>query len=109
MGRRKMRRCASCGEPMPPTCLQLCESCQALGLGVHLNLQCRNPLEVLEVAKEREGMGFNPILDMGLENIAALAKCYRSPYNTYGKLRAYVEQTKHLPPQSFERSRNEII
>lgn len=109
MGRCKLRQCASCGKMLPPTCVQLCESCQALGMGRRINLQCRDPLEVLELAKERENMGIAPLYDMGMEKIAALAKCYKSPYNTYGKLRAYVESTKRLPPQSFERSRDEIF
>ncbi len=109
MRRRKLRRCASCGKVLPSTCVQLCESCQALGMGRHLNLQCRDPMEVLEVAKEREAMGLNPMNNMSMEDIAALAKCYKTPYNTYGKLRAYVESTKKLPPQSFERSEDEIL
>ena len=78
-------------------------------MGRHLNVQCRNPLEVLEVAREREAMGIIPLYDMSMEDVAALAKCFKTPYNTYGKLRAYVEQTKTLPPQQFERSRDEIF
>ena len=109
MGRKRMRQCRSCGKKLPPTCLRLCESCQALGLGLHLKGEHRNLWELLDVAKAREAMGVLPIFDMGLEDIAALAKCYKSPYNTYGKLRSYVEQTKKLPPQSFEKSRDEIF
>ena len=109
MRRRKLRRCATCGTLLLPTCLQLCESCQALGMGVHLNLQNRDCLEILGVAKAKEAMGANPIHALGLEGVAALARCYKFPYNTYGKLRAYVEQTGHLPPQSFERSKDELL
>lgn len=54
-------------------------------------------------------MGLNPMNNMSMEDIAALAKCYKTPYNTYGKLRAYVESAKKLPPQSFERSEDEIL
>ena len=109
MGRRRMRVCRSCGKGLPPTCLWLCESCQALGAGTWLRAKNRDCLEILEVAKEREALGVFPIYDMGLEEVAALAKCYRPPYNTYGKLRAYVEQMRRLPPVEFERSKDEIF
>ena len=104
----KVRICKNCGKKMSPTCLWLCERCQALGMGAGVK-QYRNQWEVLEVAKEHERMGILPIDNMKLEDIAALARCYQSPYNTYGKLRSYVESTKKLPPCQFERSKNENV
>lgn len=94
---------------MPSTCIWICDSCQALGLGVRVKKQYRDQWEVFEVAKELEANGCIPIYDMKLEDIAALAKCYYAPYNTYGKLRSYVESTRRLPPVQYERSRIEEI
>ena len=94
---------------MPATCIWLCESCQALGLGARNHKRHLDQWEVLEIAKEREEQEIIPIYGMKLEEIAALAKCYTAPYNTYGKIRSYVESTKKLPPRQFERRKHEEI
>lgn len=105
----RVRVCKSCGKKMPSTCLWLCESCQALGLGDKMRDTGRDHWDVLEVAKEQEAMGIIPIFDMKMEDIVALARCYKPPYNTYGKLRGYVDSTKRLPPEEYERSKDEDV
>lgn len=59
--------------------------------------------ELLEVARERENMRMPILEEMGLSEIAALARMYRSPYCTYGRFRAYVESTGRLPPEEARR------
>ncbi len=39
--------------------------------------------------------------------MARLALCYDVPYNSYGKLRAYIEEFDQLPPDRFLRSHRE--
>lgn len=109
MPKGRTRRCAFCGEKMLPTRIVLCETCQQLGFGARMRPNGLDPVEMLQVAKERQKEGYSPIMDMGLSDISALAKCYKSPYNTYGRLRGYVEATHKLPPTEFERSRDEAI
>ena len=105
----RVRVCKSCGKKMPSTCLWLCESCQALGLCARVEKKYGDQWDVLAVAKEKEALGIIPTFDMKMEDIVALAKCYKPPYNTYGKLRGYVDSTKRLPPEEYERSKDEDV
>lgn len=100
---RRWRRCRACGEKLPPTCLRLCEPCQLLGRGRELCSRDAATETVLYVAKAREAAGLHPLYSMSLSEIAALARCYHPPYNTYGKLRGYVTATGKLPPTDYER------
>lgn len=102
MRRRKVRRCRSCGAILNGTRLLICESCQAAGMGREIRATT-DAWELLEVAKQREKMCLPILEEMGLSEIAALARMYRSPYCTYGRFRAYVESTGRLPPEEARR------
>lgn len=102
MRRRKVRRCRSCGAILNGTRLLICESCQAAGMGREIRAEI-DAEELLEVAIQREKMELAILEEMGLGEIAALARMYRSPYCTYGKFRGYVESTGRLPPEEARR------
>lgn len=36
-----------------------------------------------------------------IETAAAVARCYRAPYNTYGKVKAYIREWGRLPPEEY--------
>ena len=36
-----------------------------------------------------------------LETVEAVARCYRAPYNTYGKVKAYIREWGRLPPEEY--------
>lgn len=36
-----------------------------------------------------------------LEDVAAVARCYRAPYHTYGKVKAYLDEFGKLPPAGY--------
>ena len=44
-----------------------------------------------------------------MEQVAALAKEYDSPYNTYGKLKAYIDRNDSLPPEKFRRGNRKRV
>ena len=102
MRRRKVRRCRSCGAILNGTRLLICESCQAAGMGREIRAEI-DAEELLEVAMQREKMELAILEEMGLGEIAALARLYRAPYSTYGRFRAYVESTGRLPPEEARR------
>ncbi len=109
MPKGRTRRCHCCGEKMPHTCVWLCEACQERGMGRRMMPNGLDLFDILQVAKALETAGSSPIMGMSLDDVAALARCYKAPYNTYGKLKAYVEAVKRLPPREFERSKNEEV
>ena len=80
----------------------LCGNCQAAGFGRNLKSGAMDGQELLAVARVREGKT-PPLYGMGLDEISALARLFRDPYNTYGKLRGYVEMTGRMPGVEFER------
>ena len=83
--------------------LWLCKDCQALGRGAQMpgvKVEC---WEILAVAKELQAQGVYPLEGMKMEDVACLALCYKRPYETYGKLKGYVQGTGKLPPEEFER------
>ena len=45
----------------------------------------------------------NPFVmrSLEIETIAAVARCYRAPYNTYGKVKAYIQAWGRLPPAEY--------
>lgn len=100
--KRRIRRCRSCGAILAGTRILLCESCQAAGMGREIRATT-DAAELLEVARERENMRMPILEEMGLSEIAALARLYRAPYCTYGKFRGYVESTGRLPPEEARR------
>ena len=102
MRRRRVRRCRSCGAILNGTRLMICESCQAAGMGREIRAEI-DAEELLEVAIQREKMELAILEEMGLGEIAALARLYRAPYCTYGRFRAYVESTGRLPPEEARR------
>lgn len=109
MPKGKTRRCSCCKKKMPSTRISLCETCQKLGMGLRMRSVAVPATEILAVAKERQSLGMNPIGEMNMNDVAALAKCFRSPYHTYGRLRGFINATGKLPPEEFERSKDEII
>ena len=36
-----------------------------------------------------------------LEDVAAVARCYRAPYHTYGRIKAHLDEFGKLPPAAF--------
>lgn len=44
-----------------------------------------------------------------MEQVAALAKEYDSPYNSYGKLKAYIDRHDSLPPEEFRRGNRKRV
>lgn len=36
-----------------------------------------------------------------LEDVAAVARCYRAPYHTYGRVKAHLDEFGKLPPAAF--------
>lgn len=100
--KRRIRRCRSCGAILAGTRILLCESCQAAGMGREIRATT-DAGELLEVAKQREKMCLPILEEMGLSEVAALARMYRAPYCTYGRFRAYVENTGRLPPEEARR------
>lgn len=100
--KRRIRRCRSCGAILAGTRILLCESCQAAGMGRDIRAETDAEM-LLEVAKRREQMRVPILEEMGLSEIAALARLYRTPYCTYGKFRGYVESTGRLPPEEARR------
>lgn len=97
----KKRRCKSCGMPMPGNRLWLCEDCQAAGMGITIRRRGDNcGRELLEVARARE---HDPLEGMTPEEIACLSYMFRAPYNSYGRLRAYVYAMGELPGRQWEK------
>lgn len=95
--KEQVRHCRCCGETMSPVRLWICENCQALGKTV-VPLRKINAQELEAVARARQEAGGNPLEDMSLAEIAALAWTYRREgYGSYGKLRGYVFMTGRLP------------
>lgn len=101
MARRKkdeVRKCRCCGSELRPCCLWVCEECQALGRGRQIRAEGIDARELLLVARKRETLMIDPLKDMDAGEISALAWLFRkSGYGSYGKLRAYVHATGHLP------------
>lgn len=46
------------------------------------------------------------LLELDLETLAAVAMCYEPPYQSYGKIRAYIEEHGKLPPAQFRKPRH---
>lgn len=46
------------------------------------------------------------LLELDLETMAAVAACYNPPYQSYGKIRAYIEEYGHLPPAEYRKPRH---
>lgn len=90
---------------MRPSDLGLCESCRRIGRRARRDACESFGAEVLEVVRHREKFSTKPLEGLGLEEISALARMFKPPYATYGRLRGYVEETGHLPPEEFERRR----
>lgn len=96
---RKGRKCHCCGSALKPSCLWLCEECQALGRGRTLQKGSFDARELLQIAREREKQGIAPLKDMDMAEKSALAWLFRnSGYGSYGKLRAFVDEMGKLPP-----------
>lgn len=94
---KKIRTCKCCGARMGPNRLWLCESCREAGMTVKPPERI-NTQELDAVARARQEAGENPLEDMSLAEIAALAWDYRKEgYGSYGKLRGYVRMTGRLP------------
>ena len=103
MGRKKKERyCKCCGDRLPQEHIWLCESCQAAGFGLKMRRDGTDGRELLAVARARDGK-IPPFADMGMEEIAAIAKLFKAPYNSYGKLKGYVTATLRMPPVEYER------
>lgn len=100
---RRVRTCRWCGRRMGVDRLWLCKDCQALGRGAQMPSVMVEPREVLAVAKSLEAQGIYPLEGFKMEDVACLARCYKPPYESYGKLKGYVEGTGRLPPEMFER------
>lgn len=45
------------------------------------------------------------LLQLDLETLAAVAACYEPPYQSYGRIRAYIEEYGHLPPEKYRKPR----
>lgn len=101
MKKRKIRYCKCCGGEMGQDRLWLCDACIAVGAGRKITNVQNNGRDLLEVARERKHA---PLEEMGPEEIECLSHEFLAPYNTYGKLRAYVQATGKLPPKYMERS-----
>lgn len=99
-GRKRIeRRCRCCRGALRPEQLWICDECQALGRGRTFQADCIDAEELLRVARAREKAGADPLREMGMEEISALAWRFRKTgYGSYGKLRAYVHNTGKLPP-----------
>lgn len=102
MAKKNERFCECCREPLAAERIRLCESCQAAGLGQNIKTRAVDGRELLAVARAREGK-IPPLHGMGLDGIAAIARLFRAPYNTYGKLRGFVAMTGRMPGVEFER------
>ncbi len=74
-----------------------------MGRGAELNVGEAIGADVLEVVRYREQFSTKPLEGLGLEEVAALARMFKPPYSTYGRLRGYVQETGKLPPREFER------
>ena len=100
--RRKIRRCRTCGAILSETRIALCESCQAAGMGREIRSSI-DAEELLTVARARELFGIRILDEMSLDEIAALARMWRAPYNTYGRFRGYVDTMGRLPPEDYRK------
>ena len=101
--KKTARKCKVCGGALEETNLWLCESCQAAGMGERIKRPEIDTMELLTVARRREGMGLPPLEGMKMEEINALARCWSPPYSTYGRFRGYVWHTGRLPPEEARR------
>ena len=100
--RRKIRRCRTCGAILSETRIALCETCQAAGMGREIRSSI-DAEELLTVARARELFGIRILDEMSLDEIAALARMWRAPYNTYGRFRGYVDTMGRLPPEDYRK------
>ena len=100
--RRKIRRCRTCGAILSETRIALCESCQAAGMGREIRSSI-DAEELLTVARARELFGIRILDEMSLDEIAALARMWSAPYNTYGRFRGYVDTMGRLPPEDYRK------
>lgn len=46
------------------------------------------------------------IRHLDVETLAAVAVCYEAPYNTYGKLKGYLDTCGRLPPEQYRKPRH---
>lgn len=101
MERQRRRRCKSCGALLPLERIRLCESCQAAGMGYEVRRKSVPDVEeLLRIAKRRSELWMNPLEEMTMEEINAIARHYAGTgYGSYGKLKAYVRATGKLPPE----------
>lgn len=44
--------------------------------------------------------------ELDTETIAAVAACYRYPYHTYGRVKAYIRDNGRLPPYQYQKPRH---
>ena len=100
----KLRRCKCCGEVLPKINIYLCDACQEAGMGRKNNTNTIAAQELLSIAMQRQMVGQNPIKGMDMAQIDLLARCFISPYSTYGRFRGYVQATGKLPPREFLRN-----
>ena len=88
---RYIARCVVCGGPVIPGggSSKYCAFCRTLTV---------KEREIYVKQKESRKIGYS------LVELAALAKQYRPPYATYGKLKSYIHMTGKLPPEEYRRS-----
>lgn len=102
MKKRKARRCKICGAGMGAYRIRICEACQAAGMGMEIRGSI-DAEELLTVARARELFGIRILDEMSIDEIAALARMWRAPYNTYGRFRGYVDTMGRLPPEDYRK------
>lgn len=91
--------CAVCGAKTKPTENRVCDACRAAGYG-NIPIEGRpDGRHLMRVAIARARWGKPPLEGMTMEEVNAIVRTYYmgSPYNSYGKLRAYVDSTGKLP------------
>jgi len=88
---KRIARCMVCGGPVIPGSgsFKYCAFCRTL---------TAKEREAYAKQKESRKIGYS------LVELAALAKQYRPPYATYGKLKSYLHMTGKLPPEEYKRS-----
>lgn len=84
--------CNCCGARLDGEEVRFCRYCKSL-----------TPAQRKAEREKREAKRTAPKPAYSVDQLAQLARQYRSPYNSYGKLRAYLGTTGKLPPDGYRR------
>lgn len=95
----KFRFCKSCGEALKQNELYLCESCRTADFCTKTEGKIAGE-EAVRVILARQKAGIKLLEGMDLDTVAEAARQWGAQgYSTYGRFRAYCDETGRLPPR----------